>query len=66
MDTETLIIRGKKILVKPYILPHISKMTEEEKISLEERRYSEAAGLLCIPKQAPFDLGNVVPHDETG
>ena len=34
MDTETLIIRGKKILVKPYILPHISKMTEEEKNQL--------------------------------
>ena len=31
MDTETLIIRGKRILVRPYILPHISKMTEEEK-----------------------------------
>lgn len=30
MDTETLIIRGKKILIRPYILPHISKMTEEE------------------------------------
>ena len=34
MDTETLIIRGKRILVKPYILPHISKMTEEEKNQL--------------------------------
>ncbi len=34
MDTEILIIRGKKILVKPYILPHISKMTEEEKSQL--------------------------------
>lgn len=34
MDTETLIIRGKRILVKPYILPHISKMTEEEKKQL--------------------------------
>lgn len=30
MDAETLIIRGKKILIRPYILPHISKMTEEE------------------------------------
>ena len=34
MDTETLIIRGTKILVTPYILPHISKMTEEEKKQL--------------------------------
>lgn len=34
MDTETLIIRDKKILVKPYILPHISKMTEDEKKQL--------------------------------
>lgn len=31
MDTETFIVRGKKIFVKPYILPHISKMTEDEK-----------------------------------
>ena len=34
MDTETLLIRGKKIFVRPYILPHISKMTEEEKKQL--------------------------------
>lgn len=34
MDTETLIIRGTKIMVTPYILPHISKMTEEEKKQL--------------------------------
>lgn len=34
MDTETLIIRGTKIYIKPYILPHISKMTEEEKMRL--------------------------------
>lgn len=34
MDTETLVIRGKRILVTPYILPHISKMTEEEKNQL--------------------------------
>ncbi len=34
MDTETLIVRGKKILVKPYILPHISKLTEAEKEQL--------------------------------
>lgn len=30
MDTETLIIRGKRIMVKPYILPHVSKMTETD------------------------------------
>ena len=34
MDTETLIVRGKKILVKPYILPHISKLTDAEKEQL--------------------------------
>lgn len=34
MDTETLVIRGKRILVTPYILPHISKMTEDEKNQL--------------------------------
>jgi hypothetical protein len=30
MDDETLIIRGQKIIVRPYILPHISKMTPDE------------------------------------
>lgn len=30
MDDETLVIHGHKIVVKPYILPHISKMTAEE------------------------------------
>ena len=30
MDDEVLIIRGEKILVRPYILPHISRMTAEE------------------------------------
>lgn len=30
MDDEILIIRGKKIEVRPYILPHISKMTSDE------------------------------------
>lgn len=30
MDDETLIIKGKKISIRPYILPHISKMTSEE------------------------------------
>lgn len=34
MDAETLIVRGKKIIVRPYILPHISKLTEEEKAQL--------------------------------
>lgn len=34
MDEETLIIRGKRIIVRPYILPHISKMTEEERNKL--------------------------------
>ena len=30
MDDEVLIIRGEKIIVRPYILPHISRMTAEE------------------------------------
>ena len=30
MDDETLIVRGEKISVRPYILPHISKMSSEE------------------------------------
>ena len=34
MDTEVLVVRGKKILVKPFILPHISKMTLEERETL--------------------------------
>ena len=30
MDDEVLVIHGKKIIVRPYILPHISRMTAEE------------------------------------
>ncbi len=30
MDDETLVIHGKKIVVRAYILPHISKMTADE------------------------------------
>lgn len=30
MDDETLVIQGNKILVRPYILPHISKLTIDE------------------------------------
>lgn len=30
MDDEVLVIRGQKIIVKPYILPHISRMSQEE------------------------------------
>lgn len=30
MDDETLIVSGKRIEVRPYILPHISKMTSDE------------------------------------
>ena len=58
MDTETLVIRGKRILVTPYILPHISKMTEEEKEPTWRQRWnSQTAGLLCISKQAASNLG---------
>lgn len=34
MDAETLLIDGQKIIVRPYILPHISKMTPSEIESL--------------------------------
>lgn len=30
MDDETLVVRGEKIVIRPYILPHISKMTRAE------------------------------------
>lgn len=30
MDDETLVIHGNKIVIRPYILPHISKMNAEE------------------------------------
>ncbi len=30
MDDEILVIQGDKILVRPYILPHISKLTSDE------------------------------------
>ena len=30
MDDEAIIIRGEKVLVRPYILPHISRMTSDE------------------------------------
>ncbi len=30
MDDEVLIIRGQKIIVRPYILPHLSRMSAEE------------------------------------
>lgn len=34
MDDEIIHVRGKKIVVRPYILPHISKMDLEEKEAL--------------------------------
>lgn len=34
MDDEQIIIRGQSITVKPYILPHISKLNEDEKRDL--------------------------------
>lgn len=30
MDDEVIVIRGEKVLVRPYILPHISRMTSDE------------------------------------
>lgn len=32
MDDETLYVRGQKIIVRPYILPHTSKLSKEEEI----------------------------------
>ena len=34
MDDEVLVIEGQRIVVRPFILPHISKMTAEEKEAL--------------------------------
>ncbi len=30
MDEETIVVRGAKVKVKPYILPHVSKLTQKE------------------------------------
>lgn len=30
MDDESIVIRGHKVIIRPYILPHISKMTSSE------------------------------------
>lgn len=30
MDEETIIVRGQKVRVKPFILPHVSKLTQKE------------------------------------
>lgn len=30
MDEETIVVRGDKVKVKPYILPHVSKLTQKE------------------------------------
>lgn len=30
MDDETLVIHGDKVIIRPYILPHISRMTSDE------------------------------------
>lgn len=34
MDDETIIVSGSKVTIKPFILPHISKLSEDEKIAL--------------------------------
>ena len=34
MDDETIIVRGQKVVVRPYILPHISRLTQKELKSL--------------------------------
>lgn len=30
MDEESIIVRGEKVKIKPYILPHVSKLTQKE------------------------------------
>lgn len=30
MDDETIIVRGQKVIVSPYILPHVSRLTQKE------------------------------------
>lgn len=35
MDDEVLVIRGQKIIVRPYILPHISRMSQEQLASVQ-------------------------------
>lgn len=30
MDEETIVVRGDKVKVRPYILPHVSKLTQKE------------------------------------
>lgn len=30
MDDETIIVRGQKVVVSPYILPHVSRLTQKE------------------------------------
>lgn len=34
MDEETIVVRGEKVKVKPYILPHTSKLTKKELVAL--------------------------------
>lgn len=34
MDDENIIVRGTKVVVRPYLLPHISKLTSEESAQL--------------------------------
>lgn len=34
MDEETIVVRGEKVKVKPYILPHTSKLTKKELAAL--------------------------------
>ena len=46
MDDETIIVRGKKVTIRPYILPHTSKLTEKEK--------SELGGKEGLRKQQGF------------
>ena len=67
MDTETLVIRGKRILVTPYILPHISKMTEEEKNQLGGKDgIRKRQGFYVYRNKRLLIWGNVVPYDAAG
>ena len=52
MDDEILVIQGNKILVRPYILPHISKLTSDEiKMLGGKDGLRKQQGFLCIQEQ---------------
>ena len=47
MDEETIIVRGSKVKVKPYILPHVSKLTQKE-LKARQQRQIPTVCRVCI------------------